>query len=69
MLNEEEPITLDGSLIPLNLDPPGGEFSTYLSLSLSFFSIIPFRCVTFRMTGAFVTFISNYNVARHRIPQ
>jgi len=45
MLNEEEPITgiPDGSFIPLNFDPPGSEVSTYLFLS--FFSIIPSRCV------------------------
>jgi hypothetical protein len=43
MLNEE-PIIPDGSFIPLNLDPPGGEVSTYLFLSL-FFSITPSRCV------------------------
>ncbi len=28
MLTEEEPIIPDGSVIPLNLDPPGGEVST-----------------------------------------
>ena len=41
MLNEE-PIILDGSFsILLNLDPPGGEVSTYLFLSLFSSSHLP----------------------------